>query len=757
MVAVTEWLDAAGLEYTLRGVSNLDVVAPHKVAEALLETKFHVAKHATDKYSVVRAGEYTLPKSVYNAVATIFGLHGLPLPRKVAASSGEPLPPADVTPSVIYQTYGVTPQKVRRAADNRQAVAEFQGQFMNSTDLVNMFKRYVTKYEEGVDDKVTKFIGEHIENSGGIEAELDIQYIMGTAPGIQSEFWEFPGQDFGADLNMWTSNLTAKDDVPLVHSVSYGWQGNLSQIGVKMADVNVVDANFAKLAAKGISIMISSGDSGSGYAESDPCMGSEGAKGVGIDGTVEKTIVAMGYEDCCEEGNRAAAKGWQFAVWPKSAKLTAAPSKAACLAEMEKLCGNVAHGPGCQKCIHDHTSTLYSVCHGTGSGQEFCAPKVTATMVVHNAHAPGGTSIKFKNSVYHEEIAEAPKPIFHPRDLFKLTGTVSLKEGGTVKAIEVNGTLKKSATITFGPGTKQSKAGPVTLFNISAKFGSVALTGRAEAIAFPGMPAEVFTFEWFCPGERGELCYIWEHGPNPPPPPPPPPPGTCTIFSDVTSHTTANSTTFSGFAAKTAVVLWASWPASSPWVTSVGATRFENQKAGNPEMASDQFGSGGGFYDLFTTDIEFQAAAVKKYLNTVDPSTLPPADSFDATARATPDVAALGEGFQVIVDGRPMAVGGTSASSPTFAGLVSLLNEARIAAGKKQMGFLNPFVYQNEDAFFDVTAGSNKIGRGGQPLPYGFNCSAGWDPATGLGTPLFSKLLKAAMDPGAATPAVTEA
>ena len=73
---------------------------------------------------------------------------------------------------------------------------------------------------------------------------------MGVSPGIQTEFWEFPGQDFGADLNMWTSNLTNNKDIPIVHSVSYGWQGNLTQISVKASDVAVVDGNFAKLAAK---------------------------------------------------------------------------------------------------------------------------------------------------------------------------------------------------------------------------------------------------------------------------------------------------------------------------------------------------------------------------------------------------------------------------------------------------------------------------------------------------------------------------
>ena len=63
---------------------------------------------------------------------------------------------------------------------------------------------------------------------------------------------------------------------------------------------------------------------------------------------------------------------------------------------------------------------------------------------------------------------------------------------------------------------------------------------------------------------------------------------------------------------------------------------------------------------------------------------------------------------------------------------------------KMMLGFLNPFLYKNPDVFFDVTVGSNKVGRGGPPLPYGFNCSVGWDPVTGLGTPHFQKLTAAA-------------
>jgi len=99
----------------------------------------------------------------------------------------------------------------------------------------------------------------------------------------------------------------------------------------------------------------------------------------------------------------------------------------------------------------------------------------------------------------------------------------------------------------------------------------------------------------------------------------------------------------------------------------------------------------------------------------------------------------------VLQNGHVSPVGGTSASTPAFAGMVGLINEARIQAGGKAMGFLNPFIYKNMDSFTDVTKGNNAIGRGEYTLPYGFNCTKGWDPITGVGTPVFDKLLKAAL------------
>ena len=190
-----------------------------------------------------------------------------------------------------------------------------------------------------------------------------------------------------------------------------------------------------------------------------------------------------------------------------------------------------------------------------------------------------------------------------------------------------------------------------------------------------------------------------------------------------------------------------SWPASSPWVTSVGATRFVGHVVGGEEMASDQFGSGGGFSTMFNqSDASWQASAVAAYV--AQGATLPKfpnASDFPPMGRATPDVSALGQGYQVYSKQGVQPVGGTSASAPAFGGMISLINDALIQAGKKPLGFLNPFLYANADAFTDVVKGTNAIGRGTGPLPYGFAAAPGWDAATGLGTPVFTKLLAAAM------------
>jgi tripeptidyl-peptidase-1 len=182
-----------------------------------------------------------------------------------------------------------------------------------------------------------------------------------------------------------------------------------------------------------------------------------------------------------------------------------------------------------------------------------------------------------------------------------------------------------------------------------------------------------------------------------------------------------------------------SFPASIPYALAVGATFFESGLSGE-EMATTQFGSGGGFsYDY---DIpSYQADAIKAYL-AKNPKT--GSDSYAANGRGSPDVSLLGEQFEVYTSGpfggiEKVAVGGTSASTPSWGAIISLLNEECLSAsgGSKKLGFVNPLFYQNADAFNDITKGSNAVGENAAS---GWKCTEGWDAATGLGTPKFTNL-----------------
>ncbi|KAJ7036507.1 peptidase S8/S53 domain-containing protein [Mycena alexandri] len=167
------------------------------------------------------------------------------------------------------------------------------------------------------------------------------------------------------------------------------------------------------------------------------------------------------------------------------------------------------------------------------------------------------------------------------------------------------------------------------------------------------------------------------------------------------------------------------FPASCPFVLSVGGTEKVN-----PEVAISF--SGGGFSRYFAQP-SYQAAAVSSFLTRLGTKF---AGLYNATGRAYPDVAAQATGFQVVIGGRTESVAGTSCSSPTFAGVVALLNDFRISEGKAPLGFLNPLFYSTaKTGFNDIVSGSNP-GCG----QAGFTAAAGWDPVTGLGTPDFLRL-----------------
>ncbi|KAJ6554255.1 family S53 protease [Mycena capillaripes] len=165
-----------------------------------------------------------------------------------------------------------------------------------------------------------------------------------------------------------------------------------------------------------------------------------------------------------------------------------------------------------------------------------------------------------------------------------------------------------------------------------------------------------------------------------------------------------------------------------PFVTLVGATT-----GASPETGAGL--SAGGFSNYFAQQ-SWQATAVNAYIKSIGTEY---SGLYNKTGRAYPDVAASGENVQIVVDGSTGPIDGTSCSSPIFASVIGLLNDELLNAGKPVLGYLNPFLYAHQEAFNDITSGSNP-GCGTN----GFPAKAGWDAVTGLGSPNYPALRTAA-------------
>ncbi|KAJ6255895.1 Aorsin [Drechslerella dactyloides] len=180
-----------------------------------------------------------------------------------------------------------------------------------------------------------------------------------------------------------------------------------------------------------------------------------------------------------------------------------------------------------------------------------------------------------------------------------------------------------------------------------------------------------------------------------------------------------------------------------PYLTAVGGTYIPLGKTVfDPELAWNTYlpwsgingSSGGGFSEYFPTPL-YQKPALAAYLSANPPPYTSAQYNNSGATRGYPDVAANAWNYTVGIENVLDFIGGTSASTPTFASVVALLNQDRLYRKKSPLGFLNPALYAHPEILNDIKVGNNP-GCGTN----GFKAATGWDPVTGLGTPNFNKM-----------------
>jgi kumamolisin len=177
------------------------------------------------------------------------------------------------------------------------------------------------------------------------------------------------------------------------------------------------------------------------------------------------------------------------------------------------------------------------------------------------------------------------------------------------------------------------------------------------------------------------------------------------------------------------------FPASSPFVTSVGGTSLKRWKALGIEMAWKNGRSSGE---------EMGSIAVSKIF---------PRPSYQAElpfthGRALPDVSANADpktGLRLRLGGKEWVMGGTGLATSLWAALILRLNQAL----GKPLGFLNPILYRRlarGNGLRDIV-----IGRSRNPIEHLGSSSSlhGWDTATGWGVPVGSQLRRVLVEPQA--------
>lgn len=202
------------------------------------------------------------------------------------------LAPSSLCLRILYGTFGYQVQN----DTNKLGVVNFLGNNNNRSDIVRYLEMYrpdalgggATDYFETIlvgdaIDQQTPNTLEQLEQNMGLEGALDIETLLGISYPVPIIAWNVggkplfqPSQNKPENTNEpymeWLNHVLAKDHLPQVISISYADEEQT----VPESYAKRVCASFAQLGARGVSVIVASGDEGVG--KDGQCYSNDGKK-----------------------------------------------------------------------------------------------------------------------------------------------------------------------------------------------------------------------------------------------------------------------------------------------------------------------------------------------------------------------------------------------------------------------------------------------------------------------------------------------
>lgn len=301
---ITQWLRVEKIEQ-YEFASHLETVRitlPVHRAEKLFSTKFSQYRHDTMRQILVRSGPSQLPAEMQGHITYAYPMHRFPstkslltmpfvpvispelttsLMRDAVTTNGtngvNPRCDRRITPRCLQELYGIDKKDILSTASSI-GVAGFLEEVANQVDAAQFIESFAK--QNGTTSNSTFELVAIKEgtvkqdlNSGTDEAALDIQYVKGLVNKMPTVFYSVGGRATQVSKNPQAKNdnepfldlinhldSLPDDKLPKVLSISYG---DIEQSIPKEYAESVCNG-FMRLALRGVSTLVASGDSGVG-------------------------------------------------------------------------------------------------------------------------------------------------------------------------------------------------------------------------------------------------------------------------------------------------------------------------------------------------------------------------------------------------------------------------------------------------------------------------------------------------------------